>query len=71
MWSLSMDNKHYERRIAQLISRIDHLETELAYLNNILIEVGFQEGINTLKSSVEELIEESLQTPPFRRSWVE
>lgn len=58
-----MDIKQYEKTIAQLESKVDQLEAELIYLNKILIEVGFCEGIKTLKSSVEELIEEGVETP--------
>lgn len=46
-------------KMAFLESRIDHLETELSYLNNLLIKCGFPEGIITLKSSAEELIQEN------------
>jgi exonuclease VII small subunit len=53
-----MDNKQYEKVIAHLESKVDQLEAELVYLNKILIEVGFTDGISTLKQSVEELIEE-------------
>lgn len=66
-----MNNKQYEKQIAQLISKIDHLETELVYLDNILIEVGFPEGITTLKSSVQELLEETLEAPQIRKRQVE
>lgn len=44
--------------VAALESKIDHLETELTYLNTLLINCGFPEGIKTLKSSAEELISE-------------
>lgn len=44
--------------IAGLQSRIDHLETELSYLNELLTQCGFPEGIKTLKMSAEELVEE-------------
>jgi hypothetical protein len=45
-------------QIAALESRVDHLETELSYLNKILIQCGFPEGIATLKESVMEMLEE-------------
>lgn len=45
--------------IAALESKIDHLETELSYLNTLLIEVGFPEGIATLKLSAQELLNET------------
>jgi hypothetical protein len=56
-------NKQYEKTIAKLVTKIDQLETELVYLNKILIQVGFTEGIKTLKQSVEELIEEESLQP--------
>jgi hypothetical protein len=45
--------------IAALESKIDHLETELSYLDTLLINCGFPEGIKTLKQSAEELINET------------
>ncbi len=44
--------------IASLESKIDMLETELTYLNKILIDCGFPEGIETLKMTVHELLQE-------------
>ena len=44
--------------IAALETKIDMLETELSYLNKILIDCGFPEGISTLKETVEEMLEE-------------
>jgi len=46
---------------AQLESKIDYLETELSYLNNLLTKAGFANGIETLKKTIESmLIEEYL-----------
>ncbi len=45
--------------IAAMESRIDHLETELSYLNTLLINCGFPEGIATLKETAEELLSET------------
>jgi hypothetical protein len=55
-----MDNNYYnnQHNIAVLESRIDHLETELSYLNKILIECGFSKGIVTLKETVTEMLQE-------------
>ena len=44
--------------IAQLESRIDYLETELSYLDQILVQCGFPQGVITLKATVEEMISE-------------
>ncbi len=46
-------------RMAFLESRVDHLETEISYLNHLLVQCGFSEGITTLKMSAEELIKEN------------
>lgn len=58
-----MNDKQYQKTIAQLESKVDQLEAELVYLDKILIDVGFCEGIKTLKSSVEELLEEEAEIP--------
>ncbi|HEX2583021.1 MAG TPA: hypothetical protein VHL30_02785 [Chlamydiales bacterium] len=52
-----MDSKK-DSLIAALESKIDMLETELDYLNKMLVECGFPEGIKTLKMTVQELLEE-------------
>ena len=44
--------------IAALESQVDHLETELSYLNKILVQCGFPEGIATLKETVMEMLQE-------------
>lgn len=56
-----MGNKQYEKTIAKLVTKNDVLETELAYLNRILVEVGFAEGTKTLKETVEEVISEDAE----------
>ncbi len=52
----------YNKQMANYESRIDHLEAELSYLNRILVDVGFPEGIVTLKLSAEELLKEKMHT---------
>lgn len=42
--------------VARLETRIDFLETELSYLNDLLIRVGFPDGIVTLKETALELL---------------
>ena len=61
-----MDNIDYNKllgTIASLESKVDMLESELSYLNEILIRCGFPEGISTLKATVEELLEEETAEP--------
>ena len=45
-----------QTRVAFLESQVDHLETELMNLNDLLIQCGFPEGIKTLKFTVEEIL---------------
>ncbi|NRA90550.1 MAG: hypothetical protein HRU43_05425 [Simkaniaceae bacterium] len=52
----NLNNEELKARIATLESQVDHLGTEMTYLNGLLIEVGFPEGIETLKATAEELI---------------
>jgi len=63
-----MDNKdEMRRRIASLESRLDQAETELTYLNGLLMDSGFPEGIKTLKATIEELLSDigdPFQLPP-------
>ncbi len=55
-----MDNtlRQLHGRVASLESKIDMLESELMYLNDMLIRCGFPEGIETLKETVNELLAE-------------
>ncbi|MBS0604313.1 MAG: hypothetical protein JSS60_04655 [Verrucomicrobia bacterium] len=55
-----MDNTLHQlkARVASLESKIDMLESELMYLNDMLVRCGFPEGITTLKETVQELLAE-------------
>lgn len=44
------------KKIAILESLVDYLKTELSYLNQILVDCGFTEGIVTLKYAAEEML---------------
>lgn len=46
------------KKIASLESLVDHLKTELSYLNKMLVKCGFSEGIETLKMTMGELLSE-------------
>jgi uncharacterized coiled-coil protein SlyX len=56
-----MDNAVHQQlkaRVASLESKIDMLESELTYLNDMLVRCGFPEGVITLKETVHELLAE-------------
>lgn len=58
-----MDNTllQLKARVASQESKIDMLESELMYLNDMLVRCGFPEGIKTLKETVQELLAEDAQ----------
>ena len=59
-----MDNKELNGKIAILETQVDILESELSYLNRLLVNCGFPEGIQTLKRTVEELLSTSPADAP-------
>ncbi len=54
-------NNELLAKIASLESHVDMLESELTYMNEILVRCGFPEGIKTLKETVEELLAEEAE----------
>jgi len=56
--SHTQENRNIRSKVAYLESKVDMLEAELSYLNDLLVRCGFPEGISTLKSTVEELLAE-------------
>ena len=44
------------KKLAALESLVDYLKTEISYLNQILVDCGFSEGITTLKMAIEEFL---------------
>ena len=59
----NLNNEELRTRVATLESQVDLLEAELTYLNGLLLEVGFPEGIETLKATAEELLSEGVIAP--------
>ncbi len=53
---------HLKKRISELETINDQLLTEMEYLNWLLKEVGFEEGLVTLKFAAEELLEQDKET---------
>jgi len=58
------DEEHLKMMIASLESKVDLLEAELAYLNQLLLRFGFPEGIDSLKLAIEELLDDGEMPPP-------
>ena len=46
-------------RVARLESRLDLVESELTHLNALLQECGFPQGIQTLKATITDLLEQT------------
>ena len=53
-----MNKEQMLKRISELESLNDQLIAEIRYLDELLREVGFEEGLKTLKFAAKELIEE-------------
>ncbi len=64
-----MENKNLSARVAYLESKVDMLETELCYLNDILMKCGFPEGIATLKVTVEDMLQENPSSQDLPRQF--
>ena len=52
-----MDQDQLLKKIAKLESLGDQLQSEMKYLDQLLLKVGFEEGIKTLKAAAIELID--------------
>jgi hypothetical protein len=53
-----MTKDEMQKRISELESINDQLQTEIRYLDQLLREVGFEDGLKTLKFAAQELIEQ-------------
>lgn len=53
-----MTKEQLLKKISELESMNDQLLAEIRYLDELLREVGFEEGLKTLKFAAKELIEE-------------
>ena len=59
-----MDKDAMQKRIAELESMNDQLLSELRYLDDLLRQLGFQEGLKTLKSAAKEMLDQDKQDEP-------
>jgi hypothetical protein len=53
-----MDKEKLLKKIAELETINDQLQAELRYLDTLLRQAGFENGLTTLKHAAQELIEE-------------
>jgi hypothetical protein len=53
-----MENEKMLKKISELETINDQLLTELNYLDQLLKQIGFEQGLITLKAAAQELIEE-------------
>lgn len=51
-------NNDMQKKLAELESINDQLSAEIRYLDQLLKQVGFEEGLKTLKCAAQELIDE-------------
>lgn len=59
---LGMNPDILQKKIAKLESLYDQLQSEMNYLDNLLKEVGFEDGLKTLKEAAIELKEKKKST---------
>lgn len=50
-----MTKKELERKIAGLESMNDQLATELAYIDQLMRDIGFTHGLETVKATAKEI----------------
>ena len=55
-----MNAQEMKAKLAGLESRYDVLETELEYLNRLLMRCGFSDGLHSFKTTVEALLREDV-----------
>jgi len=53
----NMSDKKYKKEIAHLESINDQLQAEFNHLDKLLRQIGFDEGIATLKEAAKEMLE--------------
>ena len=56
-----MDTQTIRTKLAGLESKCDVLETELEYLNRLLMRCGFSDGLSSFKATVEALLKEETE----------
>jgi hypothetical protein len=54
----SMTKEQMLKKISELESINDQLQTEIRYLDQLLRKVGFENGLKTLKFAAQELIQQ-------------
>jgi hypothetical protein len=54
----TMTKEQLLKKISELESINDQLQTEIRYLDQLLREVGFEDGLKTLKFAAREMIEQ-------------
>lgn len=63
------NDRELKRKVAALESHLDQTESELSYLNALLLSCGFPGGVTTLKKAIEQLLSEpdidEDRQPPF------
>lgn len=52
-----MATNHLERKIAKLETLCDQLQAERTYLDHLLREIGFEDGLKTLKEAALEMLD--------------
>lgn len=55
---MSKPKVNLEKKLAEVEFINDQLISEISYINNLLLNVGFIEGLTSLKEAVQEILEQ-------------
>ena len=68
-WEMGTSKKDLLRKIAALESMNDQLMTELAYLDRLMRQIGFSEGLKSIKDTALEIMDDTqVEKPPKKKS---
>jgi hypothetical protein len=61
MGGKAMEKQTLEKKIAYLEFVNDQLLTEIVYIDALLKKIGFEKGLETIKTAAEEVMEEDVE----------
>lgn len=64
-----MNSNEMQAKLALLESQNDQLETELFNLNTLLVSCGFENGVESLKETVLEVLAEQEDPSAYNPNW--
>ena len=59
----SEETERLKNVIANLESQVDHMQSEIAYVHRLLLLIGFPDGVQGLKETIEDLLSSEQNYP--------